>query len=38
MQPDKKSALFQGGVYADIVSDVLWDLGYIASKFYKLNK
>ncbi|KAK1239988.1 hypothetical protein MKX08_007430 [Trichoderma sp. CBMAI-0020] len=31
IQPDKKSALFQGGVYADIVIDTLWDQGYVVT-------
>ncbi|KAM0447700.1 hypothetical protein ACHAO4_008841 [Trichoderma viride] len=31
IQPDKKAALFQGGVYADIVIDTLWDQGYIVT-------
>ncbi|KAL7802203.1 Glucooligosaccharide oxidase [Trichoderma aethiopicum] len=30
MQDDKKSALFQGGVYADLIIDKLWNDGYIA--------
>ncbi|KAM0246496.1 hypothetical protein ACHAQJ_010178 [Trichoderma viride] len=29
IQPNKKSALFQGGVYADMVIDTLWNEGYI---------
>ncbi|OTA08263.1 FAD-binding domain and SignalP-predicted secretion signal [Trichoderma parareesei] len=30
IQPDKKSALFQGGVYADLSIKKLWNDGYIA--------
>ncbi|UKZ78452.1 hypothetical protein TrVFT333_006192 [Trichoderma virens FT-333] len=29
IQPDKKSALFQGGVYADLIINKLWSQGYI---------
>ncbi|PTB63072.1 FAD-binding domain-containing protein [Trichoderma citrinoviride] len=29
IQPDKKSALFQGGVYADLIIKKLWNDGYI---------
>ncbi|KAJ4859721.1 FAD binding domain-containing protein [Trichoderma breve] len=31
IQPDKKSALFQGGVYANLVIETLWNQGYIAA-------
>ncbi|EHK47045.1 hypothetical protein TRIATDRAFT_217465 [Trichoderma atroviride IMI 206040] len=33
IQPDRNSALFQGGVYADIVIDTLWEQGYIVSQY-----
>ncbi|KAL7944096.1 hypothetical protein V8C42DRAFT_358776 [Trichoderma barbatum] len=29
IQPDKKSALFQGGVYADLIIEKIWSQGYI---------
>ncbi|KAK2603628.1 hypothetical protein QQS21_004209 [Conoideocrella luteorostrata] len=31
IQPDQKSALFQGGVYGDLVISTLWDKGFVTS-------
>lgn len=32
IQPDKKSAWFQGGTYDGQVMDYLWEKGFVASK------
>jgi len=32
IKPDKKSALFQGGVFGELVIKTLWDQGYVTSE------